>query len=191
MADTAKPPEDRRSRIVAKIGLDEQNVLTTSEIAAEFPEKSPKTIRRNLHWMREHDLISGRRTTDQANSASWLWWVAVDDGAAEQLSAGEGVATASQIGILLQQLYYGRREFKIIAAGVSTIPLLFGTALWGVALSELGFIALRLIEVLALIGVGFLVSFVLVFVGLFIFPAETLGSWPTAVTRGYEDGETN
>ncbi|QIO25554.1 hypothetical protein [Haloarcula sp. JP-L23] len=176
MADTAEPPEDRRSRIVAKIGLNEHDVLTTSEIAAEFPEKRPKTIRRNLHWMREQGLISGRRTTDQANSATWLWWVAVDDGAAEQLSAGEGVAAASQIGTLLHQLYYGRWEFKMIAAGVFITPLLFSATIWGVTLSELSIIDLGLTEILAIVAGGFLIFFILNLLG---YSSSQLRHWGT------------
>jgi len=187
MADTAEPPENRRSRIVAELRLGEHDVLTTSEIADEFPGMKARTIRRNLHWMREQGLISGRRTAENGGGSTWLWWVAVDDRAAERLSAGEGVATASRISTLLRELYYGRREFQLIAAGVVTIPLLFGMGLWGVMLSELGIITLTLSEVFGLVGGGFLISFLLVIVGLFIFPIETMGNWPEAVDATHGD----
>ncbi|QIO25296.1 hypothetical protein [Haloarcula sp. JP-L23] len=190
MADTAKPPEDRCSRIVAKIGIGEHDVLTTSEIAVDFEdefEDEHKGIRRNLHWMREQGLISGRRTTKNENGSTWLWWVAVDDGAAEELSAGAGVATASQAGTLLRDLFHGRREFQLVAVGVFIIPLLFGVALWGMVLSKLGVIETTPIEVLALVGGGFLLSLLLVVAGLFIFPVETLGNWPDAVDADRDD----
>ena len=193
MADTAKPPEDRRSRIIAKIGLDEHDVLTTSEIAVDFEDElkdEQAGIRRNLHWMREQGLISGRRTTDDENSSTWLWWVAVDDGAAEQLSTGEGIATATQVGSLLRELYYGRREFQIIAAGVSILSLLLGVALWGAILSEFSIINITLVEVLAVVGGGSLLSLLLIFAGIFIFPIETLGNWPVAVDADRDENQS-
>lgn len=176
MSDTgSKPPEHRRKRILEVIQTSDYDVLTTSEIAAEISDvKRKKSVKRNLQWMKNHDFLDGRQAGD---NNMWIWWVS-----SEKLSSEDGVATARQVGLLLRELYEKRWEFQLIAVGAVLLPLSLSLAVWVVLLSELGITLLSVRGILAMIGAAAILSLVVVFIGLFLFPIETYGDW-TRVTE--------
>lgn len=179
---SSKPSEARQRSIIERIQTHEFDVLTTAEVA-EGIDVGKKQARRDLKGMRKHDVISGRQLGEpEDNSRTWLWWVSSDE-----LSAQHSVATARQIRILLRDLHGRRWEFRLMSVGVMALPITLSLTLWAVILSFLGVINTSLTDVFALIGGGFLLSILIIFVGLFIFPIETMGNWPKATEAGRDD----
>lgn len=180
MTDIDKQPsKDRQRSIIERIQTYEHDVLTTTEVA-EGLGVGNKQARRDLKSMRNYDIIAGRQFGDsENNNQTWLWWVSSD-----HVSAHHSVATAREVARLVKDLYERRWEFRLIAVGGMVLPTVLLLALWAIALSNLGVIDVSITDVLALIGSGSLVSVMVIFIGLFIFPIETLGDWSRAREAG-------
>jgi len=173
MEDTdSKIPVDRRNEIINQIQTYDHDVLTTREVADGIT-KSKKTALRHLKQLRDEGRISGRKPDE---SDAWMWWVTP-----ENLSAEDSVATAQEILRLLGELFERRGEFKIMAMGALMVHLVFSLAFFAAIVSWLGIQPLSAESILAMMGAGFLVALILIFGAVFIFPYETVGSWPTAM----------
>lgn len=173
MADTvSEPPKYRQKQILERIQTHKHDVLTTSEIGETITEVSQKQIGRNLRWMMDHGVLGGRQAGD---NDIWLWWVS-----AEGLSADESVATARQVQTLLENLYDNRWEFRLIGAGVAMLMALLTLSFWALIINMFSVEIASVTNILATIGVGFILAFLVILIGLFIFPIETLGNWPLA-----------
>lgn len=180
MSEMAEPSDINRDKIINRIQNHEHRVLTTGEIA-EVISLEPRSVRLNLKWMREHDILEGRRTTGGGGS-TWVWWIDPTE-----LSAGETVVTARHIKTLLSELSHARWEFQLLSISGFVALATFSITAWAVVLTELGYLNISLIGFLAMIGGGSILALLIGFVGLFLFPIETLGSWPHAIDESDED----
>lgn len=174
MPDKEIEPEDpRRKRILQRIQTHKHDVLMTSEIAAGVPEVSQKQIGRNLEWMKNHGVIESRQAGE---NDIWLWWVS-----GEELSAEESVATAQQIGTLFKELYDNRWEFRLMGVGAVMLLYLLPLSISAMISIVTGVDLVSNRAIVNSLLVGFVTAVLVIFIGLFLFPIETLGNWPPAV----------
>lgn len=167
--DETEPPNDRREQIIRTIQNHDHDVLTTQEIHEKFPNLSIRQIRRNLRWLKFYDVIEGRKPEE---GEFWLWWVP-----ARNLSASDSIATARQIQNYLGDLYRGRWEFRIIAAGFLLLIFMFSLTSWAVFINVFRANLISTQAILTILLIGYVLAGVLIFFGLFIFPVETWGNW--------------
>lgn len=175
MADKpTEPPEYRRKQILRYIQTSEHDGVTITEVTENIDDDvNRKTVDRNLDWMELNGVLKSRTVGN-----STVWWVNT-----EKLSAEDSVVTARQVGNLLKDLYRHRWEFRLMAIGVGIILWRLSLSFW-IAISFIIGIEIKPIAtVLLTILLGLLLAEIIVLGGLFIFPVETLGSWPLASGR--------
>lgn len=180
MVDKAiNPPPERKRQILRAIQLHEHDVLTAGEVHESLDEEvSERTIKRNLYWMEKNSELESR----QIGGVN-AWWIAP-----ENIPAEESIVAARGVQNLLADLYHERWEFKLMAAGAFAFIGALSALFWGVVVltADVGILSDR--TVLTVLLATFVFAFVLVFVGLFLFPIETLGDWTSVPDSGERNG---
>lgn len=184
VGERSKPPDEARKAILEQLQLSDHRILTRSEIMEAFDDTSKKTVSRYLNWMVDEEMIHGRQLM---NSDTWVYAISV--GHSSPVSAEESVLTASKAGSHLKTLFKQRREFQVIALGLAALWMLVTIAISAAVTTALGLNILPMETIVTIAAALFSTGVLLIFSGLWIFPIETIGSWPRALEQGQDESD--